>query len=181
MTSKVCHKMAVVTSSIHHTSRLGRPSQRHRRTRTKLPNAVSRKSSMHLSFKTYTEAQPALEKEDALLKPLSAIITAYQALDNSISGTSSPVTDAMAYLTSSDLILRWETDLNCLIERFLVGHFTPEMFEKRLQTILLDVEKLERLRDAMDNEGIEDGLREAVNGKCRMLEEVFGAMERRLE
>lgn len=138
---------------------------------------------MHLTVEQNTTARPASEnpKNETVSEVLMTIIDIHQALDSSISGASFLVTNPLAYLTSPDLLIRWKSDLDSLLDHYLRGDFTPDVFEKRLQAILPGVENLERVRDAREKGGMVDGIWEAVDNRCRLLEEVFEELGRRLE
>jgi len=64
--------------------------------------------------------------------------------------------DLLSYLSSPILLSRWESDLELLCQQYLKGTFTPDIFERKLATILPGVEQLtnarERLTTELENE-----------------------------
>ncbi|KAL5330900.1 hypothetical protein ACEPPN_000426 [Leptodophora sp. 'Broadleaf-Isolate-01'] len=108
------------------------------------------------------------------------VLAALEALDVSITGASSIPVDKSAYLTSPTLIERWQVELNAQLSVFFAGACTPEVFESRLQLILVDVEKLERVRDSIQREVSDGKVWEVVNERCREIEVIFEGLEKRL-
>ncbi|KAG4435232.1 hypothetical protein IFR05_009287 [Cadophora sp. M221] len=111
---------------------------------------------------------------------MANVLAALEILDTSITGTCSITDDKSAYLTSPTLIKRWQVELNAQLSMFLEGKCTSEAFESRLQLILVDVEKLERMRDLIPREASDGKAWEVVNGRCREIEVLFEGLEKRL-
>jgi hypothetical protein len=101
--------------------------------------------------------------------------------------------DPYLYLTSPSLLKRWETDLELLSHQYLVGHYTPDTFEEKLASILPGVERFEdakrmmelNFEDELENCGVDivvpDAFWEAIEERCRIIDDAFKGLEKRLD
>ena len=101
--------------------------------------------------------------------------------------------DPYVYLTSPSLLKRWETDLELLSHQYLIGHYTPDTFEEKLASILPGVERFEdakrmmelNFEDELENCGVNivipDAFWEAIEERCRIIDDAFKGLEKRLD
>jgi hypothetical protein len=101
--------------------------------------------------------------------------------------------DPYQYLTSPSLLKRWETDLELLSHQYLTGYYTPDTFEEKLASILPGVERFEEAKrmmelnfeDELENCGVDivvpERFWEAIEERCRIIDDAFKGLERRLD
>lgn len=174
--------MAVITSSISTSAASKAARQNPRQLHTGLQNPVS-KPPHNLPNQSKRRSRPAIHNmpDQTTSSPMVDVLTVLEALNMSITGDSSIQVDKMAYLTSPTLIERWQAKMNFQLSQFLGGNTTSDAFESRLRIILVDVERLERMRDSMQREASDGKAWEVVNERCKEVEKIFEGLERRLD
>jgi hypothetical protein len=151
-------------------------------------------SSVSMSFRDTNTPAP--------LKLLRELLEACYQIDRSLCSstqtspgeiTSWQSLDPYIYLTSPSLLKRWETDLELLSHQYLTGRYTPDTFEEKLASILPGVQRLEEAKRMMElnfeeelencgvNIVVPDAFWEAIEERCRIIDDAFSGLEKRLD